>query len=167
MKNAAKNVRVLPRLKAQGKLKRQVDASAKSLAKESIELPVQTATDGPRELTKQGMERALMSEPAIDLFNSQGVHIAYAQNNALFQPDGTRVGSFTDAEQVFFNRDGNYIGEIYLGEYLLRNDNSPHRGRHFPSIGWGGRPGVRHAANRRRISLPPGWSNVILLARAA
>jgi len=68
------------------------------------------------------------------LYDSRGVHIANAVNDQLHAPSGANIGHFLRHEAIFVDLRGRYVGEIVMGNRLMRNRRS-----RFTSVNFGSR----------------------------
>lgn len=81
------------------------------------------------------------------LFNSKGKHIANFVNGQLHSPIGQNIGHYLGTQDIFIDMDGRYLGEIKMGDRLLRMKNSPYKsvnfGKHgnYGNVGNYGNPG--------------------------
>jgi hypothetical protein len=69
------------------------------------------------------------------LFNSRGQHIANFVNGQLHAPTGQNIGHFMEAQSIFIDMHGKYLGEIVYENRLLYRRNSPHRSVNYGNYG--------------------------------
>ncbi|MBR0735138.1 hypothetical protein JQ595_41070 [Bradyrhizobium japonicum] len=69
------------------------------------------------------------------LFDSRGRHIANLVNGQLHAPSGQNIGHFLEAQAIFIDMRGRYLGEIISNNRLMYRENSPHRSTNFGNYG--------------------------------
>jgi len=69
------------------------------------------------------------------LYDSRGAHIANAVNDRLHSPSGANIGHFLKHEGIFVDMRGRYLGEIVLGNRLMRSRRSKYEAVNFGSRG--------------------------------
>jgi|SRR5690242_16013653 len=69
------------------------------------------------------------------LYDSRGTHIANAVNDQLHSPSGANIGHFLKHEAIFVDMRGRYLGEIVMGNRLMRSRKSKYVGVNFGSRG--------------------------------
>jgi hypothetical protein len=69
------------------------------------------------------------------LFDSQGQHIANFVNGQLHAPTGQNIGHFLEAQSIFIDMHGGYLGEIVHENRLLRRRNSSHQSVNYGNYG--------------------------------
>ncbi|MFU0505714.1 hypothetical protein [Pseudaminobacter sp. NGMCC 1.201702] len=62
------------------------------------------------------------------LFSSGGKHIASLVEGYLYSPSGRNIGRYLEKEQIFVDRGGKYLGELFGEHRLLRRLASPYEG---------------------------------------
>jgi len=60
------------------------------------------------------------------LFDSGGRHVANLVNDQLHSPSGENVGHFLEAQKIFIDMSGDYLGEIIFENRLMFNRSSSH-----------------------------------------
>jgi hypothetical protein len=81
------------------------------------------------------------------LFDSQGRFIAREEGGRLHSCGGANIGHYRSAERIFIDLSGRYLGEVVLGNRLLRHRRSQYRNVGFAvqgaydNIGTIGNPG--------------------------
>ena len=61
------------------------------------------------------------------LFNSRGQHIANFVNGQLHAPTGQNIGHYLEAQGIFIDMSGRYLGEIVQKNRLMYKRFSPHK----------------------------------------
>jgi hypothetical protein len=69
------------------------------------------------------------------LFDSRGQHIANLVNGQLHAPTGQNVGHYLEAQGIFIDMRGRYLGEIVSRNRLMYRQNSPHRSVNYGNYG--------------------------------
>lgn len=95
------------------------------------------------------------------LYDSKGRHIANSINGQLHAPNGKNIGHYLEQMNIFINMRGKYLGEIYNGNRLIYNRNSPYRSTNFGNYGNYGNAG--NYGNLGKIgmtSLPGGCEDI-------
>jgi hypothetical protein len=96
------------------------------------------------------------SDQAITLYNSGGEHIAVAVNGYIFSPEGKNLGRYQADFEVFVDRTGRYMGQIYEENRLVRDANFRYASFNFGDKGnEGDRAGWGRTADIFRTLLPP------------
>jgi len=95
------------------------------------------------------------------LFDSQGQHIANFVNGQLHAPTGQNIGHFLEAQSIFIDMHGGYLGEIVHENRLLRRRNSSHQSVNYGNYGNYGNVGnCGNPGNYGSIGLPGGFEDV-------
>jgi hypothetical protein len=95
------------------------------------------------------------------LFDSRGQHIATFSGEQLYAPTGENIGHYQQADDMFIDTSGNYLGEVVGTDRLLYNYSSSYRWTKYGTHGYArdtcncGTPGANAA-----ISLPVGYGDV-------
>ncbi len=95
------------------------------------------------------------------LFDSRGKHIANLVNGQLHAPGGKNVGHYLEAEDIFIDRRGRYLGELLYEDRLVRRRLSGYGSVNFGiqgdygNVGNYGSPGKVGA-----ITLPAGYEDI-------
>jgi hypothetical protein len=76
------------------------------------------------------------------LFDSHGNFIASEEGGRLHSRSGQNIGHYRSAERIFIDLSGRYLGEVVLGNRLLRQRRSPYRNIGFPVNGAYGGIGI-------------------------
>ena len=69
------------------------------------------------------------------LFNSKGQHIANFVNGQLHAPTGQNIGHFLEAQGIFIDMSGRYLGEIVQKNRLMYNRSSPYKNVNYGNYG--------------------------------
>ncbi len=97
----------------------------------------------------------------IDLYDSDGKHIAVAYKGALYLPDGKNLARWDDGLEAFLDRKGWYLGQIVQGNRLARDVTWQFRHMNFGDRGnEGNRSGFSNRADESRVLLDSGWEDV-------
>lgn len=97
----------------------------------------------------------------IDLYDSDGKHIAVAYKGALYLPDGKNLARWDDGLEAFLDRKGWYLGQIVQGNRLARDLTWQFRHMNFGDRGnEGNRSGFSNRADESRTLLESGWEDV-------
>lgn len=95
------------------------------------------------------------------LYDSRGCHIANLVNDQLHSPEGPNIGHYLRPQKIFIDMEGRYLGEIFEGNRLITNQQSPHRYTNYGLYGNYGNIGpYGHQGFVGPIFLPPGWVDV-------
>ena len=70
------------------------------------------------------------------LFDSGGRHVANLVNDQLHSPSGENVGHFLQAQKIFIDMSGNYLGEIIFDNRLMYNRSSAHCAANYGNRGY-------------------------------
>lgn len=74
--------------------------------------------------------------PKMDyLFDSNGRHIANLVNDQLHHTHGKNIGHFLRTQNIFIDMRGRYLGELVMGNRLMRNQNSIHKSSNYGVYG--------------------------------
>lgn len=97
----------------------------------------------------------------IDLYDSDGKHIAVAYKGALYLPDGKNLARWDDGLEAFLDRKGWYLGQIVQGNRLARDLTWQFRHMNFGDRGnEGNRSGFTNQPDESRVLLDSGWEDV-------
>ncbi len=69
------------------------------------------------------------------LFNSRGEHIANLIGDQLHAPSGRNIGHRIEAQGIFIDMQGRYLGEIVQNNRLMYNHSSGYQSTNFGSYG--------------------------------
>jgi hypothetical protein len=69
------------------------------------------------------------------LFDCGGQHIANFIGKQLHAPSGENIGHYREAEEIFIDMNGHYLGEIVSTNRLMYNRSSPYRSTNFGNYG--------------------------------
>lgn len=69
------------------------------------------------------------------LFDSQGRHLANAVDGQLHAPTGENIGHFVEADGIYVDMLGQYLGEVVLENRLLSKKTSPLRFTNYGELG--------------------------------
>ena len=95
------------------------------------------------------------------LFNSRGKNIANVEMGRLHSLAGKNIGSYLNAEGIFIDQRGKYLGEVVLGNRLMSNPLSPHRGTSFAVPGqYGSAGGLGSPRPARDVAPVVGYTDI-------
>jgi hypothetical protein len=96
-----------------------------------------------------GPSTDLAADEPVNLYNSQGEHVATCFLGYIYDPEGKNLGRYEADFECFVDRAGRYLGQVYDGNRLVReptfryaNFNFGDRGNEGHRAGWGRTPDI-------------------------